>query len=31
MEMVTVPLRVPKDMVSFLTTYGREQDFERMP
>lgn len=29
MEMVNFPVRVPKDMVPFLTTYGQEQDFER--
>ena len=29
MEMVDFPVRVPKDMVSFLTAYGKEQDFER--
>ena len=29
MEMVNFSVRVPKDMVPFLTTYGQEQDFER--
>jgi len=29
MEMVNFSVRVPKEMVPFLTTYGQEQDFER--
>ncbi len=29
MEMVTVPVRVPKDMAPFLISDGQGQDFER--
>ena len=29
MEMVTVPLRVPKEMAPFLASDGQAQDFER--
>lgn len=29
MEMVDFSVRVPKDMIPYLTTHGQEQDFER--
>ncbi len=29
MEMVDFSVRIPKDMIPYLTTHGQEQDFER--